>query len=260
MRVQNHKLVDHWYKQSPNVGGALVNPTLLVIHFTASGGAGAKGDADYMSGKAAKVSAHVCVGRDGSVFQIVPFNQKAWHAGQSIWRGRRNCNDYAIGIEVDNWGKLVKGADGRLRSWTKEVIPPADGVFLKHKNETSATWWELYSQPQMEALQEVAKAILAAYPSIKEIVGHDDIAPGRKVDPGPAFPMARFISNVRGRVNSEVKTRKVIANLNARGGPGTHFDVVRVLPKGSIVQVVYEEYNGWAQLTTGEWVSDSYLA
>ena len=118
MQIDNHKLNPGWYKQSPNIGGALNNPTLLVMHFTASGGTGPTGDADYFLKPAAKASAHVVLGRDGEIRQVVPFNRKAWHAGKSIWRGKPNCNDFSIGIEIDNWGKLTKAQDGQTKSWT----------------------------------------------------------------------------------------------------------------------------------------------
>lgn len=259
MKIVNHKLEGCWYGQTPNHGGALTNPTLLVMHFTSSGPT-EKGDADFFLSSAAKAAAHIIVGRTGHVLQVAPFNQKAWHAGRSIWRGRANCNDYSIGIEVDNWGKVFKSGDGEFRAWSKKELDPADVAYLQHKHETSKAWWEIYPEEQMQALTEVTRLILEAYPSIKEIAGHDDIAPGRKIDPGPAFNMSRFQSLVSGRGDHDVVNRRTLANVNARGGPGLQYDVNRVIPKGALISVVYEEFNGWAQLTTGEWVNDNYLS
>ncbi|MCA6243954.1 MAG: N-acetylmuramoyl-L-alanine amidase, partial [Phenylobacterium sp.] len=211
MQIVDHRLKPGWYKASPHHGGALEAPSLLVMHFTVSG-AGAKGVADYFVSPTANASAHVVVGRDGEVRQVVPFNVKAWHAGRSVWRGRPNCNDYAIGIEIDNWGRLMRTADGQVRSSTSRILDPALAVEMTHKNETRPCLWEVYGETQMSALVAVTRAILAAYPTITEIVGHDDISPGRKSDPGPAFPMGRFVSLVGGRGDAPALTRTVVAS------------------------------------------------
>ena len=129
--------------------------------------------------------------------------------------------------------------------------------------------WEVYGETQMKALVDVTRLILAAYPSIAEIVGHDDIAPLRKSDPGPAFPMGRFTSLVAGRDDAPVLKRKVIASrLNARGGPGVQFDKLGVFVGGTMVEVVYDSPGPWAQVKGAleggaevlAWVSDQFLA
>lgn len=97
-----------------------------------------------------RVSSHFLIRRDGEVIQFVSCNLRAWHAGQSQWQGRLRCNDFAIGVELE-------GSD----------YAPFEDV-------------------QYERLAELTRALQAAYP-IAEIVGHADIAPGRKTDPGPAF-------------------------------------------------------------------------
>jgi len=268
MQIANHKLQPGWYKQSPNHGGPLTKPSLLVMHFTASGGAGPLGDADYFLKPAAKASAHVVVGRDGAFRQVVPFNQKAWHAGRSIWRGRPNCNDYSIGIEIDNWGKLLRSADGQIRSWTGEVVDSFRAAELVHKHETSTSLWEIFNETQLLATVGLTKAILEHYPSIDEIVGHEDIAPRRKTDPGPAFPMSRFMSLAGGRDDVPVRTRKVgVASLNARGGPGLDFEALGTFAKGEKVKVIYDAPGEWAQVegkiesgrSVTAWVWDAYL-
>ncbi len=268
MKIIDHKLQPGWRKPSPNQGGPLDGPTLLVMHYTVSG-AGAKGVADYFTSPAANASAHIVVGRDGDIRQVVPFNVKAWHAGKSVWRGRSNCNDYSIGIEIDNWGRLMRTADGQVRSATGKIVDPGQAVELTHRNESKPALWEVYGETQMKALVEVTRLILAAYPTITEIVGHDDIAPLRKSDPGPAFPMGRFTSLVGGRGDAPLLTRKVIASrLNARGGPGLEFDKLGVFAGGSVVEVVYDSPGPWAQVRGvieggGEvvaWVSDQFLA
>lgn len=105
-----------------------------------------------------KVSAHVFVRRDGAMLQFVPFHARAWHAGLSSWQSRTACNDFSIGIELE-------GAD---------EVP--------------------YEPVQYEVLAALIAALNAAYPTLapEAIVGHSDIAPGRKTDPGPSFDWGHF--------------------------------------------------------------------
>ena len=102
-----------------------------------------------------KVSAHFLVRRDGEMIQFVPCSRRAWHAGASDWRGRGRCNDFSIGIELE-------GDDDT----------PFENV-------------------QYEVLAELTCALQSRY-FIADIVGHSDIAPGRKTDPGPYFDWARY--------------------------------------------------------------------
>ncbi len=105
-----------------------------------------------------RVSAHVLVRRDGALTQYAPFGMRAWHAGQSVYRGRAACNDFSIGIELE-------GTDS---------IP--------------------YTQAQYERLTALAAALIATYPTLssEHVARHSDIAPGRKTDPGPAFDWTRW--------------------------------------------------------------------
>jgi len=199
MDITNHRIAEYWHGMSPNCGGELVKPSLLVMHFTASGGTDPSGDVDWFMSRAAKAAAHLVVGRNGAIKQVVPFNVKAWHAGKSIWRGKPNCNDYSIGIEIDNWGKLTRSADGKIRTYTGAIVDPAGAAELRHKHEMTSCFWELYSQPQLDSAVDLVRLILAHYPSINEIVGHDDIAPGRKTDPGAAFDWGALRKLLRGR-------------------------------------------------------------
>ncbi len=100
-----------------------------------------------------KVSSHLFIRRDGALIQFVPFQFRAWHAGVSHFQGKENCNDFSIGVELE-------GADD---------IP--------------------YAAAQYQQLADVIHVLQNAYPkmTMQRIVGHSDIAPGRKTDPGPAF-------------------------------------------------------------------------
>lgn len=105
-----------------------------------------------------QVSSHLLIERSGHIVQFVNFDDRAWHAGVSCFDGRDNCNDFSIGIELEGCDDLA------------------------------------YSQQQYQVLAEVTRQLMAEYPAItpERICGHEDIAPGRKTDPGPAFDWPYF--------------------------------------------------------------------
>lgn len=107
-----------------------------------------------------RVSAHFFIRRDGKLIQFVSTEDRAWHAGVSCWRGRERCNDFSVGIELE-------GCD---------TVP--------------------FESAQYKRLRELIAAIRARYPALRHIVGHSDIAPGRKTDPGPCFDWTRLRNDV----------------------------------------------------------------
>jgi AmpD protein len=109
----------------------------------------------YATIAGAKVSAHFLIRRDGELIQFVPCDWRAWHAGESSWKDRTRCNDFSIGVELEG---------------TADVP---------------------FTDAQYDRLAELTRALKARYP-IAGIVGHSDIAPGRKTDPGPHFDWARY--------------------------------------------------------------------
>jgi len=110
-----------------------------------------------------RVSAHVLINREGLLTQYVPFTQRAWHAGESEYEGRANCNDYSIGIELE-------GCDNRD-----------------------------FTQEQYEMLVNLTEAIIQFWPKISKqrITGHCHIAPDRKTDPGPMFNWDKYYSSLK---------------------------------------------------------------
>ena len=99
-----------------------------------------------------RVAAHCLIRREGEIVQYVPFDKRAWHAGQSLYKGIENCNDFSIGIELEGTDELP------------------------------------YTDQQYRALTDITQSLIEAYGLAAEnITGHSDIAPGRKTDPGPSF-------------------------------------------------------------------------
>ncbi len=116
----------------------------------------------YSQIKNLKVSAHLFIKRDGQIIQFVPFSQRAWHAGESYFQDREACNDFSIGIELE-------GSD-----------------------------FEPFTDNQYASLILCTQAIIRAYPAITPrecIVGHQDISPSRKSDPGPFFDWEGYLAS-----------------------------------------------------------------
>jgi N-acetylmuramoyl-L-alanine amidase len=248
MKIKNHRLFDDQDQQvrfvrSPNSSGKLSAHEYLVIHFTA--GRSMESSENWLTNPDARASAHLIIGRDGSVVQLVPFDTKAWHAGVSQWAGRNGLNSYSIGIELDNAGKLKRQGD-KWVAWFGQAIPDEEVVVATHKHETEEAGWHAFTQPQLETAMEVSSALVKKY-DLLEVIGHDDIAPSRKTDPGPAFPMASFSAHVTGRGEDESdSTYKTTTVLNIRTGPGTSYEklIATGLPKGTEV-IVMEEVGNW---------------
>jgi N-acetyl-anhydromuramyl-L-alanine amidase AmpD len=201
------------FKASPNVGGAL-RPEFIVLHDTASG-LNDGGPISWLTNPASKVSAHVVIGRDGKITQLVPFDVKAWHAGQSVWNGRPLLNGFSIGIEIVNPGKLQKVADGVYKGvgvYDTNKDPSLKIERMK-TNAHGDGYWLAYSDAQVRAVTDLCKALAAVYP-ISEILTHWLISPGRKVDTNPLFPL----NQVREAVKLSRPIAKPMAIADLTGG------------------------------------------
>lgn len=260
MEIVDHKLKGVPFAATPNMGGAL-EPEYLVIHYTVS--TSATGTIRTFQSPAARASAHLVLDRDGSFTQLVPFNRQAWHAGKSQWAGKAGCNGFTLGIEVVNPGPLNKRGreffDVNNRRWDGPVIE------ARHKNgRTPYAYWAAYTEEQFEALDTVGALLRDAY-ALKDVVGHDDVAPDRKIDPGPAFPMESYRGRIFGRADDGAELYAATTVLNVRKGPAVSFDPVPGSPldKGQTVEVVDREGLWWHVMATNEnlegWVHSKYL-
>ena len=179
MIINNHLIADIKFLESPNFNTRPTDTSinLLVIHSISLppkvyGSNHIENfflnkldhslDPFYEEIKELKVSTHLLIKRDGEIIQFVPFNMRAWHAGESSFDGKDNCNDYSIGIELE-------GADD-----------------------------DDFEEIQYDKLCEVTIALQDEYKNItkENIKGHSDIAPGRKTDPGVFFNWDRYLDNV----------------------------------------------------------------
>jgi N-acetylmuramoyl-L-alanine amidase len=176
-----------------------ITPLYLIMHYTA--GMTLDGATTWFQNPIARASAHIVIERNGRIVQMVDFNKRAWHAGKSDWGHLDGMNAYSIGIELVNAGKLSRTSSGAWVNWAKNVVPDADVTVARHKDETSDAGWHEYTKEQIEVALEVASTLHEKY-KFKDVLGHNDVSPRRKVDPGPLFPMLSFRSRVLGRDDS----------------------------------------------------------
>ncbi|QIA08826.1 N-acetylmuramoyl-L-alanine amidase [Draconibacterium halophilum] len=272
--VRKHLLVNEasekpiTFKETPNNSGRFSGgmPDTIVIHYTAGGSF--VSSANWLLRKEARASAHLVIGRKGDIFQLLGLDKISWHAGRSEWNGRKNLNNYSIGIELANYGLLKKSPKGYVTSYG-QLIDDDNVILASHKSGGTELPWERYTEEQLSTLEEVCLAIRQKY-SINEIVGHEDIAPVRKTDPGPAFPMLEFKNKILyGRMdNSEEESNItssggiVLANrLNIRNAPrGNATTVSDPLKKGTMFNVL-EEKGEWVKVRvqTEGWVHKNYI-
>ena len=180
----DHSLDHGWMRgarrvESPNCGPrpAGAEPELLVIHNISLPPGEFENDCvlqlftncldwsahPYFEGiRGLEVSSHFLIRRSGELIQFVSCDDRAWHAGQSSYCGRDNCNDFSVGIELEGTDELP------------------------------------YTDAQYQQLADLSRALIAGYPGLtrEHIAGHSDIAPGRKTDPGPAFDWQRYRNSI----------------------------------------------------------------
>lgn len=250
-------------------------PDTLVIHYTA--GRSLESSVDTLRDPNVKASAHLVIGRDGKIVQLIPFNKIAWHAGASEWDGRTGLNKYSIGIEIDNAGLLTKSGE-KYKTWFGTTISADDVFYGMHRNQSSPAYWHEYTEKQIQVVFDVCRVLRDKY-GITTIVGHEEISPGRKVDPGPAFPLDKLRSllledrsvddgerpAVEGPGASDTapgKTGIVTASsLNFRSAPAFNADTISEPLKYGTKVIVLKEQDGWYQIhiqQTG-WVKKDYI-
>lgn len=179
MEIENHLIKNIKYIRSPNFNERSQNSSIKLIVIHAISLPPKEYGGDYVENfflnklkisdheyfkeiKDLKVSSHLFIKRDGEIIQFVPFDKRAWHAGESSFNGEFDCNDFSIGIELE-------GSD-----------------------------CDNFTSHQYQVLIDVTKLLMNEYPDVKKnsIKGHSDIAPGRKTDPGDGFEWTRYLSKI----------------------------------------------------------------
>lgn len=232
MTIKNHLLEGVSYLRTPN-GGKPLTPVGVVMHDTA--GRSFSSSVRWLTNPAAKASAHLVIGRDGEIVQLMPFNKQTWHAGRSSYKGREGCNGFTIGIELDNPGKL----DATGRAWFGTIYDTAVyGIQFAKTEAHGSGYWMPYSQAQMNTVQEVLVELFNKY-ALEFLTAHWVISPGRKIDTNPLFPLERLQGLVAGRnFDRRENDPHVRVDLNLRAYPGVTSRVIMVMNAGSTVEII----------------------
>jgi len=268
------RIVNHLFEQQQGVNyipcpknripftiGAL---DTIVIHYTA--GRSGESSAKYLARDDINPSAHIILDRSGVIYQLVPFNIIASHAGRSSYQEKKGFNKYSIGIEIDNAGSLEK-VGNQYKSWFGKKYNENEVLQAIHRNEKMPCFWHTYTEEQIEKTIEICELLITTYPSIKRILGHEEISKGRKRDPGPAFPLDK-IRNTFFEDRSEETANEFtdegyvdVPHLNIRKIPSVRGNVISSpLTKGTKVKVLKKQ-NGWYKVKTEieGWVAADYI-
>lgn len=257
MRIVNHLLSDVAFQRARWTGPE-ITPSIVILHDTA--GRLEKGNsARYLADNNAQVSVHFVVELDGTVIQQVPTNRRANHAGKSSFNGRSNCNDFAIGIEIVNPGRMTRIGPTQAVAWwgqqfatglfdIREVTTPEHGHGL----------WMNYPESQITAVVALLEALFSGVPTLTDITTHWYVSPGRKVDPNPLFPLDQVRSRIFGQddpadVAAEALSQPVNATpvapafvavetpgdgLNLRRWPSFNPNITASIPDGTVLPVL----------------------
>ena len=239
--IRNHMLYTNEapvaFVRSPNQSGDFA-PRGIILHDTA--GRHEKGNAvNWFLKPEAKASAHLTIERDGSVTQQVAFNRRAWHAGKSCYRGEEGVNAFTFGIEMVNLGRCNKLRDGSIQPWFKgDYRDGTDGLHFAFAASRAhgKGWWLDYTAAQIRTVTAIAQSLIEKY-QLSFIAGHWEIAPGRKIDPNPLFPLEPLRNALLG-AKGEQGGPMVIADANLRRWPSYADNVIRVLEKGTPLTII----------------------
>nr|CAI3971173.1 amidase [Ochrobactrum phage ORM_20] len=285
MRVVNGKLTDSvpvtstqtiTYHNTTKKSSGKNKKRFIVVHYTA--GNLYNDDVRQLSTGSAQVSCHIVIGRNGQVAQVGSFDDIQWHAGASTWKGINGLNSYSIGIELNNPGYLKPTGDGRtyLAHFGKKYDLYNDKLVLaKQPDVGSATYgWLPYTEDQLEALKAVVEALRKAFPTIEEVVGHEQISPGRKQDPGLGIILEwKTMDELNGRIDRTDNdpsapgiddlpwanriVRDAPSGLRIRSGMSTSSSIIGSLKNGEVIQTLWKSAE-WLQLKQGGYIATKF--
>lgn len=276
LTIKNHRFVDVPFNKARWTGGK-IEPIAVIVHDTA-GRLNPRNSAVYLQNNNAQTSVHLVAERSGSFEQQVPFDRRANHAGRSSYRGRVGCNNFTLGIEIVNPGRMTAGRPGFARAWYGEEFNIEEyGIQHVETKEHGAGWWMPYPEEQLETVEDMLAALLRKYPNIRDIVGHWYVSPGRKSDTNPLFPLDQIRSRVMGRedfADEDAEAGSVEMpegpimmmvnvpgdSLNMRRWPSFNPNVIHAVPHGTVVPVI--RAGEWSLIAYGGhegWVVSRYL-
>lgn len=282
---------NHWVKEAKELstkkkGPGTIVPKGIVMHYTA--GWKTEGDIATLTTSDRQASVQFIVSREGVIYQCMPANFRAWHAGPSKYEGFNGLNNHFIGIEICNAGWIKKQSNGNYIDQYGQRISPR-GKFLDYAERSTASppeeWhheyhprlakgeyaWEPFPIVQLDALEELTEALIKYYPTIKHIVSHEEIDTRNwKTDPGPCMPMRRYtkLLDDRGLDFKPDKLYRVTTHHGKVGAigdaPKASADFFYVAHVGQVFWVDDKE-NGYYHiygdgLPQGGWIPEMYLA
>ncbi|QNH71817.1 putative N-acetylmuramoyl-L-alanine amidase [Rhizobium phage P9VFCI] len=208
MEIINDKLVGEGVAYAPTskIGNGVNKRKFIVVHYTAGGNYA--NDVKTLSSSPKQVSCHLVIGRDKEqVTQIGDFNDIQWHAGASQWKGINGLNSYSIGIELTNPGWMELSADKKTATTYYGKVYEVETsklIIARHPALGNKEYgWLPYTQIQLQNLMDVVEALKAAYPTIEEVVGHEQISPGRKQDPGIGIILSQKLMDKLNETNMD---------------------------------------------------------
>lgn len=266
--IKNHFYEGAIRALSPNFTDKVITPSVVVMHYTA--GWTVKGALSTFANPASKVSAQFTIDTDGTIYQHVACNKRAWHAGPSKFGQLTDLNTHSIGIEFVNPGYLRKVGDNLYQDAVgTRVSGDAVGPMVEAKNArvgSGTFYWPAYTKAQIEAGEALTRALIASYP-ITAIVSHEEIdTRGWKTDPGPAFPMERFSALLAGDRSAPelVKPAETMVEyivtadvLNVRRAPSSTAPVVGKVTAGAKLRATAVE-DVWIKIGDSKWVHGDY--
>jgi len=268
LRIEDHRLVGEGvtFRATPNHAGPL-RPRYLVFHYTAGRSCASSVESLCTRKPRDNASAHVVVGSDGRIVQLAPFNVITWHAGVSHWDGRIGLNSWSIGVEMDNAGRMERVGE-KFVAWFGKEYSASEVMLAEHKHGGGIRPWHVYPQAQLARANQLAELLVHHY-ALDDVLGHEDIARGRKQDPGPAFPLADIAKRALRRTgDSQATPARFLVNvdsLNIRKGPSASFDIVAPpLVEGVIVQLV-QQGQRWSKVEVEGppriegWVNNTFI-
>lgn len=261
LKIENHLLVGDRVKHCLVRGkenGVFTHLDTLMMHYTAS--SNLTSALNTLTNPKNESCAHLILDDDGTFYQLKPFNKITWHAGESKWRDRVGLNRFSIGIEIRNAGYLTKSGN-IYRTTYSQIVPKENVIYAQHRNEKISRYWEVYTEEQLSRVREASELLIDTY-GLKFILGHEEVSPTRRVDPGPAFPLDKFRNELLGNNRRDDITTPLqgitSATVNIRTTSTSLSPIVCTLDRNSKVPIIGES-NGFYEVVIKGYIKKEFV-